>query len=236
MLEAQHNFMEFRKQALLPLSLVAFVPTASILFTLQFIDDELLSQIFFIACKIWIFAFPTYWYLKIEGSDFSWSLPGREGLVFSIISGVLMSAIIVVTWALFGDTVDTDEMVSELVTTGLTNKAVFIAGMIYWIFLNSLLEEYVFRWFVTTKSISLLGSELGGILLSALMFTLHHTLALHLFGFEWWQTVMASFGLIAAAAIWSWLYVRYKSIWVCWVSHAICDVAVFGIGYLVIFG
>jgi hypothetical protein len=127
-------------------------------------------------------------------------------------------------------------MISELVTTGLTNKAVFIAGMIYWIFLNSLLEEYVFRWFVTTKSISLLGSELGGILLSALMFTLHHTLALHLFGFEWWQTVMASFGLIAAAAIWSWLYVRYKSIWVCWVSHAICDVAVFGIGYLVIFG
>ena len=236
MLEAQHRFMEFRKQELLPLSLVAFVPTASILFTLQFNDDELLSQIFFIACKIWIFAFPTYWYLKIEGSEFSWSLPGREGLVFSIITGVLMSAIIVATWALFGDTVDTDEMISELVTTGLTNKAVFIAGMIYWIFLNSLLEEYVFRWFVTTKSISLLGSELGGILLSALMFTLHHTLALHLFGFEWWQTVMASFGLIAAAAIWSWLYVRYKSIWVCWVSHAICDVAVFGIGYLVIFG
>ena len=86
------------------------------------------------------------------------------------------------------------------------------------------------------KGVELTGSELGGIVVSALMFTLHHALALHLFGFEWWQTGIACFGLISAAAIWSWLYVRYKSIWVCWLSHAICDVAVFGIGYIIIFG
>ena len=152
------------------------------------------------------------------------------------ISGIIMSGIIIVMWLVFGDTLDTDSMVSELESTGLTEFRVFLAGLIYWIFLNSLLEEYVFRWFVTIKAIDLLGSEARAIVLSAILFTLHHAIALHSFGFVWWQTAMACFGLISGAAIWSWLYLRYSSVWVCWFSHAICDVAVFGIGYLIIFG
>ena len=147
-----------------------------------------------------------------------------------------MSIIIIVMWILFGDTLDTGSMISELESTGLTEFRMYLAGMIYWIFLNSLLEEYVFRWFVTIKSIELLGSEARAIILSAILFTLHHAIALHYFGFVWWQTVMACFGLLSAAAFWSWLYVRYRSVWVCWFSHAICDVAVFGLGYLIIFG
>ena len=107
--------------------------------------------------------------------------------------------------------------------------------MFYWIFINSLLEEYVFRWFITTKSSELFRSDVIGIVFSAAMFTLHHAIALHLFGFIWWQTIIACFGLLSAAAIWSWLYVRFRSIWVCWLSHAICDVAVFGIGYTILF-
>ena len=85
------------------------------------------------------------------------------------------------------------------------------------------------------RSIDLTGSENIGILVSAFLFTLHHSLALHLLGFEWWQTVMASFGLLTASAVSSWLYVRYNSIIVCWISHAICDIAVFGIAYQIIF-
>ena len=225
-----------RTSALTAILLVGFIPTISIVFTLNYNDDELTSQIFFMACKIWIFVVPTYWFLKIEGNPISWSKPDRSGLVMGAVTGLLMTGIILIMWMIFGDTIDTDSMIAEMDTTGLTDVRVYFAGMIYWIFLNSMLEEYVFRWFITTKGIEIFGSEVGGIALSALMFTLHHTIALHLFGFVWWQTVVASFGLLSAAAIWSWLYVRHKSIWVCWISHAICDVAVFGIGYLVVFG
>ena len=224
------------QNSLIPLALVAFVPTISILFTLSYNDDVLASQIFFILCKLWLLLAPAYWYLRVEKNSSSWSLPSRDGLVVGGISGIIMSGIIIVMWLVFGDTLDTDSMVSELESTGLTEFRVFLAGMIYWIFLNSLLEEYVFRWFVTIKAIDLLGSEARAIVLSAILFTLHHAIALHYFGFVWWQTAMACFGLISAAAIWSWLYVRYSSVWVCWFSHAICDVAVFGIGYLIIFG
>ena len=224
------------QNSFVPLALVAFVPTISILFTLNHNDDELVSQIFFILCKVWLLIAPAYWYLKVDKKSPSWSLPPIDGIVMGGISGIIMSCIIIVTWLVFGDTLDTDSMVSELESTGLTEFRVFIAGMIYWIFLNSLLEEYVFRWFVTIKAIDLVGSETRAIVLSAILFTLHHAVALHYFGFVWWQTAMACFGLISAAAIWSWLYIRYRSVWVCWFSHAICDVAVFGLGYLIIFG
>tara|TARA_B100000959_G_scaffold286107_2_gene363352 strand:+ start:670 stop:1299 length:630 start_codon:yes stop_codon:yes gene_type:complete len=207
----------------------------SILYSLMMSQNEFHSQVFFMACKAWIFILPTYWYLRVEGNSLSKSLPDRDGLVMGSVTGVSMAIIILAVWLLLGHSIDSSMMISKLEETGLTDVRLYVAGTIYWIFLNSLLEEYVFRWFITTKSIDLLGSESGAIALSAVMFTLHHTMALHLFGFEWWQTVIASFGLLSAAAIWSWLYIRHRSIWVCWLSHAICDVAVFGIGYLIIF-
>ena len=228
--------MEAKNNSMIAIGLVAFVPTISIVFTLNYNDDELTSQIFFLACKLWLLLAPAYWFLKVERNEVSHSPTDREGLLMGAITGIFMSAIIIFMWYLFGHTIDTESMLSEMETTGLTDIRIYIAGMFYWIFLNSLLEEYVFRWFVTTKAVDLLGSEIPAIILSASLFTLHHAIALHFFGFVWWQTVMASFGLFSAAAIWSWLYVRHKSIWVCWLSHAICDVAVFGIGYLIIFG
>ena len=228
--------MERSLNPLLGLVLIAFVPTISILFTLYYNDDEFLSQAFFLACKLWLLVIPSYWFIRIEGNPVSWSLPDSEGIKLGAFTGFLMSIIIVAMWVIFGDTIDTDAMISEMETTGLTDFRIYFAGMLYWIFLNSMLEEYVFRWFVTVKGVELLGSEARAIALSACLFTLHHTIALHFFGFIWWQTIMASFGLLSAAAIWSWLYIRHRSIWVCWLSHAICDVAVFGIGYLIIFG
>ena len=228
--------MDKKKYAIAAIALVAFAPSISIIFTLNYNDDESISQIFFMTCKLWLLLAPAYWYLSVEGNAISRSPADKQGLIMGATTGIIMSVIIVLMWLIFGSTIDVESMLAEMETTGLTDIRIYIAGMFYWIFLNSLLEEYVFRWFVTTKAVDLLGSDIAAIILSASLFTLHHALALHLFGFIWWQTIMASFGLLSAAAIWSWLYIRYKSIWVCWLSHAICDVAVFGIGYLIIFG
>ena len=227
--------MSSSSRPLLGLSLVAFVPTLSIVFTLHLSGNEAHSQVFFALCKAWVLVVPTIWFLKVEGNPASRSLPDRDGLLAGAATGIAMSGVIVVTWLALGDSIETSLIVQELEGTGLTDPNLYIAGMIYWIFLNSLLEEYVFRWFITTKSFEILNNEGGAVVSSALLFTLHHSLALHLFGFEAWQIAIASFGLLSAAAVWSWLYMRYRSIWVCWLSHAICDVAVFGIGYQIIF-
>ena len=227
--------MQLHDKPLIAILLVAFIPSASVIFGIEIIDNELFSQIFFVSCKIWIFLVPTVWYLKVEKKSISKNLPTKEGIFFGLITGIIMSLIILVTWFLFNETLDIDGMVDILQSKGLDNINLYILGMFYWIFINSLLEEYVFRWFITTKSSELFRSDVIGIVFSAAMFTLHHAIALHLFGFIWWQTIIACFGLLSAAAIWSWLYVRFRSIWVCWLSHAICDVAVFGIGYTILF-
>lgn len=227
--------MDSRIRSLCAIVIVGFAPSLSIIFSLSISENEFHSQVFFMACKAWIFIVPTVWYLHIEGNRFSWSLPNRDGLVMGAATGVGMTVVIVLVWLMWGGSINASAMIEQLDDTGLTDVRIYLLGMLYWIFLNSLLEEYVFRWFITTKGIELIGNETGAIALSAVAFTLHHTLALHLFGFEWWQTAIATFGLLSAASIWSWLYIRHRSIWVCWLSHAICDVAVFGIGYLIIF-
>jgi|TARA_B110000495_G_C22976236_1_gene573419 hypothetical protein len=227
--------MNARYQSLLAILLVGFVPSISIIFGINIIDDEFSSQIFFLLCKLWIFIIPTLWYLRVENNSISKVYPSKEGLKMGFLTGVGMSIIILITWLLFEDSLDTVQMISTLKSKGLSNINLYILGMLYWILINSLLEEYVFRWFITTKSSVLFGSDTIAIVFSASLFTLHHTLALHYFGFIWWQTILASFGLLSAAAIWSWLYIRYRSIWVCWLSHAICDVVVFSIGYQILF-
>tara|TARA_B100000900_G_scaffold416125_1_gene449282 strand:- start:3578 stop:4288 length:711 start_codon:yes stop_codon:yes gene_type:complete len=223
------------KTAIIPLLLVSFVPSISVVFGIGVIENEFFSQIFFIFCKIWIFMIPTLWYLKVEKKSFSKILPNKDGLVAGLVTGLFMSSIIIITWFLFEETLNTSRMTEMLNSKGLDSVNLYIIGMFYWIFINSLLEEYVFRWFITIKFSELFGSDKIAIFLSAGVFNLHHAIALHLFGFLWWQVLLASFGLLSAAAIWSWLYIRYRSIWPCWLSHAICDVVVFGIGFTILF-
>ena len=227
--------MESKKQSIIAVLLVGFIPSISVIFGIKIIDDELTSQIFFLSCKLWIFLVPTLWYFRVDKNKISKNLPSKAGVQMAILTGILMSIIILITWSIFESTLDMNQMISTLESKGLSNINLYIIGMLYWIFLNSLLEEYVFRWFVTTKSVIIFGNDIAAIIFSALLFTLHHAIALHLFGFFWWQTILASLGLLSAAAIWSWLYIKYRSIWICWLSHAICDVAVFGIGYTILF-
>ena len=227
--------MEERYKSLLPILLVGFIPSISVIFGIKIIDNELHSQIFFVICKLWIFIIPTVWFFYVEKNIFSRELPSRKGLEMGTATGLFMSIIIILTWIVFEDSINLEEMIDTLNSKGLSNVNLYLMGMIYWIFINSLLEEYVFRWFITTKASVLFGNDSYAIFFSALMFTLHHSLALHFFGFIWWQTIIASFGLLSAAAIWSWLYLQYRSIWVCWLSHAICDVVVFSIGYQILF-
>jgi len=227
--------MEERYKSLLPILLVGFIPSISVIFGIKIIENELHSQIFFVICKLWIFIIPTVWFFYVEKNIFSRELPSRKGLEMGTATGLIMSIIIILTWIAFEDSINLEEMIDTLNSKGLSNVNLYVMGMIYWIFINSLLEEYVFRWFITTKASVLFGNDSYAIFFSALMFTLHHSLALHFFGFIWWQTIIASFGLLSAAAIWSWLYLQYRSIWVCWLSHAICDVVVFSIGYQILF-
>ena len=150
-------------------------------------------------------------------------------------TGLIMSIIIILTWIIFEDSINLEEMINTLNSKGLSNVNLYVLGMIYWIFINSLLEEYVFRWFLVEKGEVLFGPGWTTISLSAAIFVLHHFFALWFLGFSLSANLLACAGLFIGGAAFSWLYVRYRSIWIPYITHALCDIVVFGVGYMLLF-
>ncbi len=79
-----------------------------------------------------------------------------------------------------------------------------------------------------------LAGSLRAVFLSALAFTLHHVIALRVY-LGWEGVVPAAAGVFTGGILWSACYVRYRSIWPGYISHAIVDIAVFGVGFHLIF-
>ena len=153
----------------------------------------------------------------------------------SIGLGEGMSVGMVGTWLLLGDAIDAKLLSDALEPVGLMDPKIYLLATIYWILFNSLLEEYVFRWFLVIKSEELVGEGYPAIFLSALIFVVHHTVALAVFGVPWWANIIYSVALFIGGAIFSWLDGRERSVWIPYIAHAICDVAVFGVGALILF-
>ena len=226
--------MEERKRALFALLLVGLAPTVSIFISFG-TDGGILSQIAYVISKLWLVVIPLIWYLKIDKGQLSLSKPKQGGYAVAVGLGSGMSALILLTWFMVGDKIDGSLLRDAVEPVGLLDVRLYIGGVIYWTVLNSLLEEYVFRWFLVVKSEALVGTGTPAILLSAFIFVIHHTFALLFFGFPWWANLLASVSLFIGGAIFSWLYIRYRSVWMPYIAHAICDIAVFSIGAMIIF-
>ena len=228
------NFVEERRRALLALILVGIAPSVSVIISFG-TNGGIVSQMAYVLSKIWMVALPLYWYLKIDGGTISWSKPERGGFGMAAGLGLGMSALMIGAWLLLGKWIDPNLLKDAVEPVGLLDVRLFLGGVVYWILVNSLLEEYVFRWFLVVKSESLVGTGNPAIILSALIFVAHHTFALAFFGFPWWANLLASVSLFVGGAIFSWLYVRYRSVWIPYIAHAICDVAVFSVAAIMLF-
>lgn len=226
--------MGARSKTLLALFLVAIMPTISILFSYSWSDSEFAGQVFFVFAKLWIIAIPIYWLYRVEAGVFSLGGLAPQARNEAVLSGLGMFAIIGATYAILGSSVDIFTMREEIGATGLLNPSTFFLGALYWITLNSLIEEFVFRQFVGDRLLELTENRVVSVAGSALVFTAHHTVALS-FYFALWQNLLATIAIFGAGAIWSLLWLRHRSLAACWLSHAIADVAVFGTAYLLLF-
>ena len=174
--------MEERKRALIALLLVGLAPTVSVFISFG-TDGGIFSQIAYVLSKLWLLVIPLMWYLKVDGGELSLSKPKQGGYAMATGLGLGMSALIFITRFLVGDRIDGGLLKDAVEPVGLLDVRLYIGGVIYWTVLNSLLEEYVFRWFLVVKSETLVGTGTPAILLSAFIFVIHHTFALLFFGF-----------------------------------------------------
>ena len=227
--------MDDRNKALLGLFLVGIAPTVSVLASFG-TGEGLLGQISWFTSKLWMLGLPLIWRLRVDDLPISWSKPQNGGFKEALILGGLFAIIMLIAWVFFGiDNVDSTEFRAALEPFGLTVASTYIAGAIFWTFGNSVLEEYVFRWFIVEKAEAIIEGMWKTVFLSAGIFVMHHFFALYFLGFPMWLNLLACFGLFVGGSAFSWLYIRYRSIWVPFVTHAICDVVVFGVGYWILF-
>ncbi|MCP5518604.1 MAG: CPBP family intramembrane metalloprotease [Verrucomicrobiales bacterium] len=224
-----------RWRALLALLLLVPVPTLGAAASMFWWPGTRLGNGVFAASKLWIVLLPAAWLLFVERGRWSWSPPRRGGFGVAAALGVMIALTMFGVYAATRHLgwLDPAMVAAQARKTGLDRLPFYLLGAVYWITLNSLMEEYVWRWFVFRQAETLLGGA-GGMVVSAAAFTLHHVVALAS-QFSWPMTLLGSAGVFTGGAIWSWLFRRYRSIWPGYVSHAIVDVPIFVIGYWLIF-
>lgn len=223
-----------RVSAAIALLLVVPVPTMGVVAALHAAPGPVGDAVF-AAAKLWLLLFPAAWFVLVERGKPGWSRPGRAGLRAGLLFGSAMAAAIVLAyWGVLRTHVDPQPVRQAAVEMGIGSPAAYLAGAAAWTFANSLVEEYVWRWFVLRQLRALLPAA-PAILGSAALFTAHHVFALAAY-LEPEHVVLGSAAVLAAGACWSFLYLRYDSIWPSWISHVVADAAVFLIGWQLLFG
>lgn len=230
-----HALKESRRRAITALVLLLPAPSLGAAASRLLWPESKLAKGLFIACKIWIVLLPLVWWLWVDRQRLSGSPARRGGFGVAALTGLVISGIILAVYflALRLGWVDAQTVADSAAKTGLNQPGLYLLGALYWITLNSLMEEYVWRWFVFRKFEVITSGKLA-VVAASLGFTAHHVIALAA-QFNWSVTMLGSLGVFVGGMTWSWLYLRYRSVWPGYLSHAIVDMAIFWIGYDLIF-
>ena len=223
-----------KKHALISLLLLIPAPSVGVLFGIILFPGSVVGQGVFALSKAWILLLPALWFFFFEEGKMPRGKTAPGGFRVGLFSGLAISAFIVSMYLLLGSRmIDASAVQDAAAGIKLDQKLHYVGAALYWICVNSVLEEYVWRWFVV-RQFSKLFHPRGAIAASALGFTLHHILAMQVY-FNWTVTLASATCILFAGALWSWMFIRYKTIWPGWISHALVDIAVFSIGYVLIF-
>jgi hypothetical protein len=225
--------ISLNKKALLALMLLVPVPSIGVATQLYFLPG-FQGHLIALLSKVWLLLFPVFWLYFIDKTILKIQYPRKEEFLIGAGLGLVMLCIMLtVYWLLGWQWVDTEYVRGRATQVGLNSFNIYLLGAVYWIFINSLLEEFVWRWFVYRQCETLVSSRLA-VILSALFFTIHHIIGLAAY-FDWRITTLCSVGVLIAGAIWSWCYLSYRSIWIGYISHIFADIAIFLIGWQMIF-
>ncbi|MBX2851202.1 MAG: CPBP family intramembrane metalloprotease [Phycisphaeraceae bacterium] len=229
----------------LALLLLVPAPTIGVLCAMFLFPDTWYGQTIHLAAKAWLLTLPLIWVFFVERGKLCLPKLKWEGMPIGIISGLAILGVIIGAWELFAHSmIDVAVFKDKMTEVGLSSPARYLAFAAAVTFINALLEEYVWRWFVYTNWFEALkglkGSVKavaipGAIVLAGLCFMLHHTIAMSLY-FDWQVNALASFGVFSGGVIWSIIYLKTKNLYSAYVSHIFADIALFYVGYRVAFG
>lgn len=218
------------------IALLLFVPASSIGVTMAlFIAPGAIGNGIFTAVKIWIVILPLLWTWKTSPTALRLPKFNRRQVLSGIGLGILMFVAILVAYVSVGKQwIDLAEIKSKALEVGIISPQVYLAGFFYWSFINSFIEECIWRGFVYSQC-SILMNSIAAVVCSALFFTLHHSIALYGYTHNWLVVLVGSLGVFLAGAIWSFCYRISSSIVPGYISHILADIAIGIVGWQLIF-
>jgi membrane protease YdiL (CAAX protease family) len=194
-------------------------------------DIEIGKVIWFLA-KIWLVVLPVVWLLYVDGGKLSWSPVNKKGVLSGLAWSIPFAFVIFFTYGLMRGTLIPPTTKHQLLEMGITSPANFLIFASAMSLVNSLMEEYVWRWFVFSKFKVLFGVW-PAIVLSAFFFTVHHVVIVWSLG-SLWLVLLGSISIFTGGIIWAWLYNKYNSIWPGWICHVAADTAIMWITWRLI--
>lgn len=210
-------------------------------------SESWIQQAAYSILKIIQFGFPAAWVFWDRGFLKPWqertgkrSRPSRAwaaGILFGLLVGVLLFALY---YGWLQGTPAAEQLVErareKLNDLGLTSPWKFAAVGIFYALIHSGLEEYYWRWFVFRGLRNDVGFGVASVV-SSLAFMTHHVVLLTFyFGWDSWLAYACSFAVAVGGWAWAALYEWSGRLGPPWVSHLIVDAALFGLGYLLMFG
>lgn len=164
----------------------------------------------------------------------NWTTHARA-IPLGILSGLAISAVALGCYELtpLGDYVRLHAGAIRQKVEELNLVGHYVLFAVWLSLLHSLLEEYYWRWFIFGRLNRVVKPSLAyG--LASLAFASYHYVLLSRY-FPAFGTILFGTSVGIGGAFWCWLYRRQRSLVGCWVSHLLVDVAVFYIGYKLIF-
>ena len=215
------------------LLVVAIVPSIGSLSGLWLWPGATGSTVYAI-CKTLLYGIPAYvaWRTISRSDLLSGFRSGttRGAIALGTLSGLVIGGGIILFWfAGFRDTVNTDRLLVVMMESGLHQPLRFWLFAAWLTVGNSLLEEFVFRWFVDSRLKTLGIPFFIAMPISALIFTIHHVIVLAAF-FDPRVVLIGSTGVFIGGLIWSVSLGLSRSVIPGWISHALVDLAIVVIG------
>jgi len=230
--------MNKHQRALLALALILPAPLIGVsssfyLPSLQSANGDIeIGKAIWLLAKIWLIVLPVVWLLFVDGGKLSWSPTNKKGILAGFAWSIPFTFVLFITYGLIRGTLIPPSAKHQVMELGIASPVNFLIFASAMSLVNSLMEEYVWRWFVFSKLKVLVGVW-PAIVLSAFFFTVHHVIIVWNFG-SLWLVFLGSISIFTGGIIWAWLYNKYNSIWPGWICHVAADTAIMWITWRLI--
>ena len=198
---------------------------------LYFLWDSAFSQWIYAATKLTLLVWPLFWL-----NSFRKHVPShparRNGKLAGLLSGLLLATALVLVFKL-GLSPNVEGIQEKAAAFGLLAPGPYIIFAVFLSLIHAALEEYYWRWFVF-KGLQLKFSWSTAAILGSMAFAGHHFFVLSEF-FPLGLTLLLGTGVGLGGFIWCLLYKKYQSLWAPYISHVFVDVAIMGVGYVLLF-